>query len=176
MYESFSMEFTYKKYVCENKHEQKTWHKVLQSPPYFFLDGWRNPQRSIWYGKSELKCKLHLCCACIKVEVYLQLQDYLKTFQMSLTCHWLWVLFRVLWVCTHFSLNCSHGLLLIVLQVPFPCRRIIHSLFTLNKRKKTKYLNVHPYDFICPQSHCLFHFTYQCVLLSILYFLGGVDN
>ena len=30
------MEFMYKKYVCENKHEQETWRKVLQSALYFF--------------------------------------------------------------------------------------------------------------------------------------------
>jgi hypothetical protein len=29
----------------------------------------------MWYGKSELKCKLCLFCACVEAEVYLELQN-----------------------------------------------------------------------------------------------------
>lgn len=127
----------YKNYVYENKHEHETWRKVLQSTPYFFWTVEEIHENPFGMASRNWNVSYILFMLCLHKSwsLFTAAGLYLITFQMSLTCHWLWVSFRVLWVCTHFSLNCNHSLL-IVLWVPFPCRRITHSMFTLNKHNK----------------------------------------
>jgi hypothetical protein len=127
----------YKNYVYENKHEHETWHKVRQSTPYFFWMVEEIHENPFGMASRNWNVRVILFMLCLHKSwsLFTAAGLYLITFQMSLTCHWLWVLFRVLWVCTHFSLNCNHSLL-IVLWVPFPCWRITHSMFTLNKHNK----------------------------------------